>query len=159
MISLLGNKPTEWSGPEPDADPPFPLRSSSQQNGSSSPPWNPPCNRTPPPPARNHRPDTTPPPPPGRAGSSASENSRFGNSGNSGNYEYDVNRAGHTKRYSLGILEWTLAATERDIKVQYRRLAHIYHPDKYNPTNRPMMQFEAQEHFKVVNNAYEFLRT
>ena len=39
LISLLGNKPTAWSGPEPDADsPPPPPRSSNQQHDSSSPP-------------------------------------------------------------------------------------------------------------------------
>ena len=85
-----------------------------------------------------------PPPPPGRAGLSASGNSRFGNYGNSGNYKYDVNRVGHTKIDSLGTLELPFAATEREIKVQYKRLARIYHPDTYNPTTNPMIQFEAQ---------------
>ena len=37
LILLLGNKPTKWSGPEPDADSPFPLCSSSQQNGKELP--------------------------------------------------------------------------------------------------------------------------
>ena len=66
---------------------------------------------------------------------------------------------GHTKRDSLGILELPFAATEREIKVQYKKLARIYHPDKFNPATNPMTQYEAQEHFKLVNNAYEFLRT
>ena len=45
LISLLGNKPTKCSGPEPDADSPFPPRSLSQQNGNSSPPCTPPRHR------------------------------------------------------------------------------------------------------------------
>ena len=74
---------------------------------------------------------------------------------------YDPEKVGYTKRYSLGILNIPVsaAATEREIKVQYRRLARIYHPDKYDPTANEMSMFEAQEHFKLINNAYEYLRT
>ena len=45
------------------------------------------------------------------------------------------------------------------MKVHYRRLAQIYHPDKYDPTKNEMSKFEAQEHFKLINNAYEYLCT
>ena len=48
LISLIGNKPTKWSEPEPDADSPFPPRSSSQQNGNSPPPCTPPRHQSPP---------------------------------------------------------------------------------------------------------------
>ena len=41
------------------------------------------------------------------------------NSGNSGSRNYDVDRVGHTNRDSLGILNLSFAATEREIKVQY----------------------------------------
>ena len=35
----------------------------------------------------------------------------------------------------------------------------MFHPDKYDSTTNEMPKFEAQEHFKLLNNAYEFLRT
>ena len=60
--------------------------------------------------------------------------SRSTNPGNSGSRNYYVNRVGHTKSDSLDILNLSFAATEREMKVHYRRLARIYHPDKYDPT-------------------------
>ena len=51
------------------------------------------------------------------------------------------------------------AAMEREIKVQYRRFARIYHPDKYDPTTNKMSMFEALEHFKLITNAYKYLHT
>ena len=50
-------------------------------------------------------------------------------------------------------------STEREIKIRYRQLARTYHPDKYNSTMNKISKSEAQEHFKLLNNAYEFLRT
>ena len=38
--------------------------------------------------------------------------------------------------------------------VQYIRLARKYHPDKYDPTANEISMFEAQEHFKLINNTY-----
>ena len=48
---------------------------------------------------------------------------------------YDRRKVGQNRKDSLGILNLPIstAATEREIKVQYRRLAIIYHPDKYDP--------------------------
>ena len=46
---------------------------------------------------------------------------------------------------------------QREIKVQYRRLARIYHPDKFDPTTTEMSKFEAQQHFKQINNTYKYL--
>ena len=48
---------------------------------------------------------------------------------------------------------------EREIKVQYQRLARFYHPDKYDPTTNKMSKSEAQVHFKLINNVYKYLRT
>jgi len=75
------------------------------------------------------------------------------------NENYDPEQVGRTRRDSLGIFLLPSTATEREIKVQYRRLARIYHPDKYDPMTNEMSKMEAQEHFKLINNAYEFLRT
>ena len=74
-------------------------------------------------------------------------------------WNYDPAKVGHTKRDSLGILNIPMSATEREIKLQYRRLAKIYHPDKFDPTTTEISMFKVQEHFKQINNAYEYLWT
>ena len=47
---------------------------------------------------------------------------------------------------SLGILNILIstASTEREIKVQYRRLARIYHPEKYDSTTNKMSTPKSQ---------------
>ena len=52
----------------------------------------------------------------------------------------------------------TLSATEREIKVQYRSMAWIYHPDKYDSSTNFMTKEHLQDYFKLINNAYEYLR-
>jgi molecular chaperone DnaJ len=49
------------------------------------------------------------------------------------------------------ILEVPRTATQDEIKKAYRKLAHVYHPDK-NPGNS-----EAESKFKEINGAYEVL--
>ena len=71
----------------------------------------------------------------------------------------DPDGVGKNRIDSFGILQLNNTATEREIKVQYRRLARIYHPDKYDSSTNPTTKTESQEHFKLINNAYEFLRT
>ena len=78
---------------------------------------------------------------------------------NYGNYYFVVNRVGYTRKDSLGILNLSRTSTEREIKIRYRQLARTYHPDKYNSTTNKISKSEAQEHFKLLNNSYEFLRT
>ena len=80
------------------------------------------------------------------------------NPGNSGSRNYDADRVGHTKRDSLGILNLSFDAIEIKMNVHYRRLARIYHPDKYDPTTNEMSRFEAQEQFKPLKNVYKYLR-
>ena len=57
----------------------------------------------------------------------------------------------------------SLAATEREIKIMYISLARKYHPDKYdmssNEVSEEMTRLEAQQHFQMISNAYEYLRT
>jgi len=49
------------------------------------------------------------------------------------------------------LLEVTVDASQEEIKKSYRKLARTYHPDA-NPGNP-----EAEEHFKLVNEAYAVL--
>ena len=39
-------------------------------------------------------------------------------------------------------------ATSREVKIKFRQLSRIYHPDKHNPTNTGMSNVEAQEFFQ-----------
>ena len=130
---------------------------SSRRRTDTSPPRTPLLNQSlpSPSPTRNHRLPPTPPSPPPRSEAPP----RTSGNGNSGNYDYVVHKVGHTRRDSLGILNLPRTSTEREIKIRYRQLARTYHPDKYNSTTKKIPKSEAQEHFKLLNNAYEFLRT
>ena len=57
---------------------------------------------------------------------------RSTNSGNSGSRNYDVERVGHTKRDSLGILNLSFAATEREIKVVQTGINNNWIPNGYD---------------------------
>jgi len=48
-------------------------------------------------------------------------------------------------------------ATETEVKVAYRALARIYHPNKHDPTRTEMTQAEASEYFKIINNPQSYL--
>ena len=65
-------------------------------------------------------------------------------------WNYNPDGVGRNRIDSFGILQ---------IKVQYRRLERIYHPDKYDGRANPTTKKESKEHFKLINNTYEFLRT
>ena len=62
------------------------------------------------------------------------------------------------KQNAIRILLMTDFATDREVKTQYRQLARIYHPDKYDQTSTQMTPRQSEEHFKLINNAYEFLQ-
>ena len=165
LVSKLGSSPSKWTGTEPNPRSTPPPRSSRRTNASPSTPPRRPAPPNSPPPSRTRNTQHTPTPPrrsapqpsPRREASPRQEESSRRNQSDQRNY--DPEKVGHTKRDSLGILNIPMSATEREIKVQYRRLARIYHPDKFDPTTTEMSMFEAQEHFKQINNAYEYLRT
>ena len=166
QIKQLGTHPSTWNGAEPNPRS-MPHPRSSQRTAA---PTTPPCIQAlpnSPPHFRARDPHFTPTPPrrnapqtsPGREASPRRENSPRRTQ--SDNHNYDPRKVGHTRKDSLGILNIPVStsAKEIEIKVQYRRLARIYHPDKYDPTKNKISKYEAQEHFKLINNAYEFLCT
>ena len=55
----------------------------------------------------------------------------------------------------LGIKE---NATEREMKIKYRTLARVYHPDKHDPLKTGISNESAGDFFKLINNAHSFLR-
>jgi DnaJ-class molecular chaperone len=61
---------------------------------------------------------------------------------------------------SLEIPDLGLGASEQEVKLAYRRLASIYHPDKWEHSRHTTgMTFpETTAHFQMLNNAQSFLR-
>jgi curved DNA-binding protein CbpA len=61
---------------------------------------------------------------------------------------------------SLKILVLGLGASEREVKLAYRRLAWLYHPDKWDQTREVtgMTLGKTTAHFQLLNNAQSFLR-
>ena len=57
----------------------------------------------------------------------------------------------------LGVILLTGLLTKRKIKTQYRILARIYHPEKHDSESTGMTLNQAEEHFKNINNDYEYL--
>ena len=55
------------------------------------------------------------------------------------------------------ILELEPGATGEQIKQAYRRLAKVWHPDRF--PNDPPLQEMAQEKLKKINLAYEYLKS
>ena len=55
------------------------------------------------------------------------------------------------------ILELPKNPTLRHVKTNYRRLARLYHPDKWSARNT-FTQREGVEKFKAISNAYEIMR-
>ena len=71
---------------------------------------------------------------------------------------YDPNKAGNTRRDFLGVLDLSNSVTKREVKTQFRRMARIYHPDNYDPMKTSMTKAELEGHFKILNNAYKYLK-
>ena len=63
-----------------------------------------------------------------------------------------------TRKDSLGILNLIGNTTEQKLKMNNRKTARIYHTDKHRPALTVMPSNQAEEYFKLVNNAYNFLR-
>ena len=153
LISNLGNSPKPQPAHEPSTS------SSRNENGWYYPPNPPSENETPPP----SRPSPAPwPRSQARTQPKTPQSPRMQNAQSTptrSRFNFDPKRVGKTKHDSLRILHMTNFATEREVKTQYRRLARIYHPDKYDQTSTQMTPRQSEEHFKLINNAYEFLRS
>ena len=155
-MSQLNKQTAEWEGEIPSSAnytaPPPPPPSPSSYDRDSSPPPNSPSPSTPPPP-----PSPIASPPPRRRPSSPPREYA-----NGAEWSYDPEGVGKKRKDSFGILELPMTATEREIKVQYRRLARTYHPDKYalasNEVSSRMTVLEAQQHFQMLGNAYDYVR-
>jgi hypothetical protein len=138
--------PRNHDAPPPNQQP-FPptpprtqrTRTTTEETNSPEAPHSPPPHRPSPP--RRQRP--APPPP-------RTNNER----------DYDPEQVGRSLYDSLKILGLGFGASEREVKLAYRRLACIYHPDKWEQTQGTtgMTHAETTAHFQLLNNAQSFLR-
>ena len=65
---------------------------------------------------------------------------------------------GQSMSHLLEILGLGLGASETEIKVHYRQLPRMYHPDKHDPAATRLTTAEASDFFKLLNNANEYLK-
>ena len=168
LLSRIGGSQNNPPSSSQQSRAPPPPRSQSPpppQSPPQSPQWQPPPSPpTPiPPPNRSAHPTPTPPrnsrqqtSPPPRANPRSSNQS--GTSSNNSNFLFD--KIGKTKRDSLLFLNLPLDASERDVKIRYRHLARIYHPDKYDSQHQHtgMTLPQTVAHFQHISNAHSFLR-
>jgi curved DNA-binding protein CbpA len=78
-----------------------------------------------------------------------------------GGRDYIPDQVGQSLYDSLRILGLGLGASEREVKLAYRRLACLYHPKKWDQTCEVtgMTLGETTAHFQLLNNAQSFLCT
>lgn len=72
--------------------------------------------------------------------------------------DYIAENVGRSLYDSLKVLGLGLGASEAEVKVKYRMLSRIYHPDKHDPAKTGMSNEEASDFFKLINNAQAYLR-
>ena len=65
---------------------------------------------------------------------------------------------GHNLGPSLCILDLGLGASKIEVKLKYRQLSQINHPDKNNSATTGLTTDEASEFFKLLNNANKYLK-
>ena len=137
LIKKLGTHPSTWNSAEPNPRSMPPTRSSRRAAAPSTPALRQaPPNSPPPFRARDYHFTPTPPrrnasqPSPRREVSTRREKSP--RSIKSEIQNYDPRKVGQNRKDSLCILNRTIstAATESEIKVQYRSISRIYQPDK-----------------------------
>ena len=75
--------------------------------------------------------------------------------------DYITEQVGRSMFDSLKILGLGLGASEQEVKLAYRRLALIFHPDKWEHSRHTtgMTLPETTVHFQMLNNAQSFLRS
>ena len=101
-----------------------------------------------PPSGPNHSSSSAPPPsppPPRQPPSPPHRRQRNNHTGNS------------QTRNAFNILGLETSASERDIRIKFRQLSRIYHPDKHRSSQTGMSNPEATEHFQKLNNAQDIL--
>ena len=60
---------------------------------------------------------------------------------------------------SLKIFGLGYAATTAEVTANFKAQARIYHPDQHNPERTGMSNEQAVQHFQMLNNAREYLKS
>jgi hypothetical protein len=112
-----------------------------------------------PPPRRRANTDrnTAPPSPPPRTNQSNRPPSPPPQQPSPPRQRYNPERVGRNRRDSLLCLGLKRNATEREIRVKFRQLSRIYHPDKHRSQETGVSDQEAVQMFQNFNNAYSYL--
>jgi len=63
----------------------------------------------------------------------------------------------HSLSNLFKVLGLGLGATETEVKVQYRALSCIYHPDRHDPMRTGLTNEAAVDFFKLINNMHAYL--
>ena len=72
--------------------------------------------------------------------------------------QYDPDKVGRCMWDSLKVFGLGLGASETEVKVKFRAMSRVYHPDKHNPDQAGMSNSQATAFFQLLNNAYSYLR-
>jgi len=70
--------------------------------------------------------------------------------------DYDPEMAGRSLSDLFKVLGLGLGATETEVKVQYRALPHIYHPDHHGPMRTGLTNKASVDFFKLINNVQAY---
>ena len=72
--------------------------------------------------------------------------------------DYDPEMVSRSLSDSFKVLGPGLGVTEIEVKVQYRALSRIYHPDRHDPMHTGLTNEAAADFFELINNAQAYLR-
>jgi curved DNA-binding protein CbpA len=64
---------------------------------------------------------------------------------------------GRSLDHSFKALGLGLGATDTEVRVQYRALARICHPDNHDPARTGMTHEAAADYFKLINDSQAYL--
>ena len=139
--SDIPERPSEWPRP----------RRSPRNHGNSA------TENTPPSPTRDNHQEIPPSPPPRPRQRRPRQRERE-NGGFDQTRDYIAENVGKFLYDSLKILGLGLGASETEVKVKYRELSRMYHPDKHDSTKTGLTDEQASDFFKLTKNAHSYLR-
>ncbi|KAL7526244.1 hypothetical protein ACHAXR_001390, partial [Thalassiosira sp. AJA248-18] len=77
---------------------------------------------------------------------------------NNNKRDYIKENVGKVLYDSLKVLGLGLDASETEVKIKYRALSRLHHPDKHDTAKTGMTNQGASDFFKLINNAQAYLR-
>ena len=65
---------------------------------------------------------------------------------------------GHSLYDLFKLLDLGIGTSKMEVKVQFRKLSRVYHPDKHDSSQPEMASAEATAFFQLINNVYSYLK-